>query len=89
MTVFAIAKAHLLRLSNTELEKVSDNNPLQTLKPVDCAQFLTAFARLEIFDFEVFEALERNFFHNIDKAEGETLVTMFLAHSALSQDVIR
>lgn len=59
------------------------------MKPVDCAQFLTAFARVEMFDFELFEFLELQLVKNLHEANGQTLVTVLLAHSALCQNVIK
>ena len=65
------------------------NKDFQMISTQDCAQFLTAFARVKIYDFEIFEALESVFLSTIDQANGETLVTMYLAHSSLSQNIIK
>lgn len=90
-TLFSIAKAHLLRLrgqmenpTTTDQESLSQaQKQLLSLKPVDCAQFLTAFARVEMFDFELFEFLELQLLKDIQEANGQTLVTVLLAHQAL------
>lgn len=63
---------------------------LQNLTPLDCAQFLTAFCRVKYFEgnLDLFECLERYFIRNIDRASGETLVTMFISHAAWAQHMI-
>lgn len=55
---------------------------------MDCAQLMTAFSRLKLFEVDLFELLERHFVRNIDLASGETLVTMFVSHAAWAQDMI-
>ncbi|CDW89579.1 UNKNOWN [Stylonychia lemnae] len=85
MTIFNIVRALLLRQAHPE----STNQTFHTITTVDCAQFMTAFAKVEIFDFELFESLESVFLSQIDQARGETLVTMYLSHGALSQDMIK
>ena len=55
---------------------------------MDCAQLMTAFSRLKLFEVDLFELLERHFVRNIDQASGETLVTMFASHAAWAQDMI-
>ena len=52
------------------------------LSPLDCAQFMTAFCRVKLFDPELFEVLEHCFTKRIDEATGETLVTMFVSHAS-------
>eukprot|EP00347_Sterkiella_histriomuscorum_P015889 403355301 len=84
-TVFNILKQHLLNKANPE----STDQDFLDLSTLDCAQFLTAFARVELFDFELFEALERVFLQQIDQANGETLVTMYNAHASFAQDVVK
>jgi hypothetical protein len=49
---------------------------------------MTAYCRVGIFDFELFEILENVFIKNIDKASGETLVTMFTSHASWAQNMI-
>lgn len=80
ITVFNVLKGSLLRKANPE----STDQDFLDLTTLDCAQFLTAFARVNIYDFELFEALERVFLKQIDQANGETLVTMYNAHAALA-----
>ncbi len=58
------------------------------LYPLDCAQLMTAFCRVQLFDFELMEHLERTFVRHIDLASGETLVTMFTSHAAWAAHMI-
>jgi hypothetical protein len=54
------------------------------LQPIDCAQFMTAFCRSEIFDHDLFYLLQHNFmiFNN---QSSETLITMYCAHQTWVQ----
>lgn len=56
----------------------------EQLSPLDCAQLMTSFCRLKLFDdnLEFFELIERSFVKHIDEASGETLVTMFTSHAS-------
>jgi|LauGreDrversion4_2_1035121.scaffolds.fasta_scaffold555994_1 hypothetical protein len=49
---------------------------------------MTAFCRVQLFDFELMEHLERTFVRHIDLASGETLVTMFTSHAAWAAHMI-
>jgi len=61
----------------------------EQLKPVGCAQFMTAFVRGEMFkEVALFERLEARFIERIDEAGGPTLVTMFQAHGAWAAHVV-
>ena len=83
-TIFTIIKNIILK------EHLDGNTEglLDKLKPIDCAQFMTAFCRVSMFDLELFEALEGVFVKKIDQTSAETLVTMFTSHAAWSQNLI-
>lgn len=71
----AIEEGKEIPLSNKSLEK--------TLKPLDCAQLMSAFCKVKLFEgnLDLFELLERHFVKYIDQATGETLVTMYTSHA--------
>lgn len=51
------------------------------LRPLACAQLMTAFARAKMFtEVQLFERLEALFVQRIDEADAACLVTMFVAH---------
>ena len=84
-TLLAITREILLN----SIDKKRDQNNMQgkhqpqELMPVDCAQFLTAYARANMFEeIDLFESLEAQFIDRIDEADGPTIVTMFCAHAA-------
>jgi hypothetical protein len=51
---------------------------------------MTAFARVRLFEgnLDLFETLERHFVKNVDFASGETLVTLFTAHSSWAAHMV-
>ena len=87
-TLMAIVKEVVLRHCDTKSNRPIDENS-HTLLPIDCAQFMTAFARCEMFqEVDLFETIENAFIQRIDEAEGVTLATMFNAHAAWANHVI-
>ena len=60
----------------------------EKLKPIDCAQFMTAYRRIGIFDIELFYGLEGAFIRRIEEADGQTLVTMFIAHVSWAKEIV-
>lgn len=83
-TVFTIIKEIVLKNHNNK-----DLSLTEKLKPIDCAQFMTAFCRVGFFeDQELFEVLEQVFLARIEEASGETLVTIFTAHASWAQSMI-
>lgn len=42
---------------------------------------MTAYSRVEMWDLEFFEVLEKVFIDKIEEATGESIVTMFVSHS--------
>ena len=57
------------------------------LKAIDCAQIMTSFCRLELYDRELFYLLQNNFYAGIKEGNvnSQTLITMFIAHQSWSQ----
>ena len=49
---------------------------------------MAGFCRIELFDLEFFTIIEKIFVNKIEGASGETLVTIFTAHSAWAMHII-
>lgn len=83
-TIFTIVKNILLK------DFLEDNMDelVRKLQPIDCAQFMTAYCRVGIFDLELFEVLEMAFIKRIDEASGESCVTMFTSHANWCVDMV-
>ena len=75
--------------NQTFFTKVSElmNQKHNHLKAIDCAQIMTAYCKLEMYDRELFYMLENNFYSRMkqDRVNSTTLITMFLAHQNWSQ----
>jgi hypothetical protein len=81
-TLFAeIAKVLYIRYE--EMNSGFDSGS-QIVKPIDCAQFLTAFSRNQFFDDDLFKMIGQMFERTIEREKNginsETLVTMYCAH---------
>ena len=50
---------------------------------------MTAYCRIGLFDIDLFYALETSFTRKIEQADGQTLVTMFVAHSIWGAQVVQ
>ena len=74
----------MLRLAHPD----NPNSQIQELEPLSISSFMVAFSKVGIFDFDLYEALENSFVKQIDLANGETLVTFFNSHAALSYHTI-
>ena len=83
-TVFKIIKNVILK----DFLEGKTTNQVETLEPIDCAQLMTAYCRVKIFDLDLLQTLEEVFLQKIEKAEGETLVTMFNSHANWAQNMI-
>ena len=60
-----------------------------SLAPIDCAMFMTAYCRGNMFkEVELLESLQASFLTKIDEANGQTLVTMLNAHAAWATHII-
>ena len=56
------------------------------MEAIDCAQFMTSFCRIGIFDINLFYLLEMNVLKHLKanhvQDDVETLITLFCAHQA-------
>ena len=89
-TLMTIAKELVLRHCDTKSDRpIEKDDNSENILPVDCAQYMTAFARCRMFqEVDLFETLENAFIQRIDEADGVTLATMFNAHAAWANHII-
>ena len=92
-TLLTICK-HILLQKIDAKATLADGEPLitverPTLKPIDCAMFMAAFSRAEIFDDPALqESLLACFIERVDEADGETVVTILNAHAEWCHHII-
>ena len=55
---------------------------------LDNALLLSTFCRSKAFDLELLQLLESTFLDKIHEATGETLVAVFLSHTAWAKDMV-
>lgn len=85
-TLLGITREILLNQVDQKAEHLTS---VQDLQPIDCAQFMTAYCRANMFsEVVLFEALEAQFLRRIDEVEGTTIVTMFCAHASWANHLI-
>ena len=88
-TVFEMIKNVVMKeYEKSNTDEVSKEVKRTKVKPIDCAQLMTAFCRVKMFDAELLDVLEHLFISRIDEAFGQTLTTMFISHAAWASEMI-